>query len=46
MFIALSANGKIAAKNILLCICHITVCYTAYNKMQQLNDFVIHHITK
>lgn len=33
MFIDSVASGKIAVKNILLCIWHITDCYTAYNKM-------------
>lgn len=32
MFIGSVANGKIAVKNILLCIYLITDCYTPYNK--------------
>ena len=46
MFIGSVASGKIAVKNILLCICHITDCYTPYNKTQKSKYFAIHYITK
>lgn len=39
MFIGSAANGKTAVKNILLCICHITDCYTPYNKTLMLKYF-------
>ena len=46
MSIGLLVTGKTVAKNISLCIQHITDCYTPYNKKELKRDYVIQHITK